>query len=156
MGIKEPWASHTLYQNPLENVSKLRLLDPIPECLIPGLGWGLAAIQLLSPVPVFAMGWRLGVCKFPGDADASGLGTTFFRTTICKQGKWWAGVRERIWKDWSHEFWVKCTVELNALDFLGGTVVKTNAGNARDTDLIPGSGRSPGVGSGNPLQYSCL
>ena len=27
---------------------------------------------------------------------------------------------------------------------------------ARDTGLIPGSGRSPGGGNGNPLQYSCL
>ena len=26
----------------------------------------------------------------------------------------------------------------------------------RDVDLIPGSGRSPGGGHGNPLQYSCL
>ena len=31
-----------------------------------------------------------------------------------------------------------------------------NAGNARDVDLIPGSGRSPAEGSGNPVQYSCL
>ena len=31
-----------------------------------------------------------------------------------------------------------------------------NAGNVRNTGLIPGSGRSPGVGNGNPLQYSCL
>ena len=31
-----------------------------------------------------------------------------------------------------------------------------NAGDTRDTDSIPGSGRSPGVGNGNPLQYSCL
>ena len=31
-----------------------------------------------------------------------------------------------------------------------------NAGEVRDTGLIPGSGRYPGVGSGNPLQYSCL
>ena len=31
-----------------------------------------------------------------------------------------------------------------------------NAGYIRDTGLIPGSGRSPGRGSGNPLQYSCL
>ena len=30
------------------------------------------------------------------------------------------------------------------------------ADNTRDVGLIPGSGRSPGVGSGNPLQYSCL
>ena len=31
-----------------------------------------------------------------------------------------------------------------------------NAGDARDVGLIPGSGRSPGEGNGNPLQYSCL
>ena len=31
-----------------------------------------------------------------------------------------------------------------------------NAGEAEDTSLIPGSGRSPGVGNGNPLQCSCL
>ena len=30
------------------------------------------------------------------------------------------------------------------------------AGNMRDVSSIPGSGRSPGVGHGNPLQYSCL
>ena len=43
--------------------------------------------------------------------------------------------------------------------FPGGVVVKNlpaNAGDARDTGLIPGSGRSPGIGSGNLLQYSCL
>ena len=41
----------------------------------------------------------------------------------------------------------------------GFTVVKNlpdNAGEARDEGLIPGSGRSPGVGNGNPLQCSCL
>ena len=31
-----------------------------------------------------------------------------------------------------------------------------NAGDARDLGLIPGSGRSPGEGNGNPLQYYCL
>ena len=31
-----------------------------------------------------------------------------------------------------------------------------NAGDARDTGSIPGSGRSLGGGNGNPLQYSCL
>ena len=43
--------------------------------------------------------------------------------------------------------------------FPGGTMVKNwpaNAGNARDMGSIPGLGRSPGEGNGNPLQYSCL
>ena len=42
----------------------------------------------------------------------------------------------------------------------GGAVVKNalnagEAGDARNTGLIPGSGRSPGGGNVNPLQYSC-
>ena len=40
-----------------------------------------------------------------------------------------------------------------------GSVVKNlpaNAGDIRDAGLIPGSGRSLVVASGNPLQYSCL
>ena len=31
-----------------------------------------------------------------------------------------------------------------------------NAGNVRDVGLVPGLGRPPGGGNGNPLQYSCL
>ena len=31
-----------------------------------------------------------------------------------------------------------------------------NAGDLRDADLIPGSGRSPGEGNGDPLQHSCF
>ena len=43
--------------------------------------------------------------------------------------------------------------------FPGGSVVKESACNTRDAGdvgLIPGSGRSPGGGHGNPLQYFCL
>jgi len=39
---------------------------------------------------------------------------------------------------------------------LGGSVVKNLPANAGDVSLIPGSGRSPGEGNGNPPQYSCL
>jgi len=35
-------------------------------------------------------------------------------------------------------------------------MVKKPAGNVGDLGSIPGSGRSPGEGHGNPLQYSCL
>ena len=41
----------------------------------------------------------------------------------------------------------------------GGSVVKdlpASAGDARDLGSNPGSGRSPGAGNGNSLQYSCL
>ena len=39
--------------------------------------------------------------------------------------------------------------------FAGGSLVK-NLANAGDVDWIPGVGRFPGEGKGNPLQYSCL
>ena len=42
------------------------------------------------------------------------------------------------------------------MGFPGGSVVKNPPANAGDAGSIPGSGRSPGVGNGNPLQYSCL
>ena len=45
------------------------------------------------------------------------------------------------------------------MGFKGGSVVKNppaNAGDAGDKAWIPGSGRSPGGGRGNALQYSCL
>ena len=37
-----------------------------------------------------------------------------------------------------------------------GKKLPASAGDVRDAGSIPGSGRSPGVGHGNPLQYSCL
>ena len=39
---------------------------------------------------------------------------------------------------------------------LGGSVVKNLPAKAGDMGSIPESGRSPGEGNGNPLQYSCL
>ena len=45
------------------------------------------------------------------------------------------------------------------MGFPGGTVVKNpsaNAGDTRDVGSIPGSGRFPEVGNGNPLPYSYL
>ena len=38
----------------------------------------------------------------------------------------------------------------------GGSEVKASAWNAGGPGSIPGLGRSPGEGNGNPLQYSCL
>ena len=40
--------------------------------------------------------------------------------------------------------------------FHGGSNGKASACNVGDRGLIPGLGRSPGEGNGNPLQYSCL
>ena len=48
------------------------------------------------------------------------------------------------------------SVATKCCGFPGGTVVKNSPANAEDTGSILGSGRSPGVGNGNPLQCSCL
>ena len=42
------------------------------------------------------------------------------------------------------------------MGFPGGSYGEESACNAEDLGSIPGSGRSPGEGNGNPLQYSCL
>ena len=41
---------------------------------------------------------------------------------------------------------------MKKISFSGGAIAR----DTREVDLIPGSGRSPGVGNRNPLQYSCL
>ena len=48
--------------------------------------------------------------------------------------------------------WLLC----HFIGFPGGSDDEEYAYNAGDLGLIPGSGRSPGEGHGNPLQYSCL
>jgi len=46
--------------------------------------------------------------------------------------------------------------EEHQLGFPGGLDSKESASNAGDPTSVPGCGRSPGGGHGNPLQYSCL
>ena len=47
-------------------------------------------------------------------------------------------------------------VKLTSVCFPGGSLLKNLSANAGDTRSIPGSGRSPAVEHGNPLQYSRL
>ena len=54
------------------------------------------------------------------------------------------------------DFPQRMTLGLSYWDFPGGSEVKASASNTGDPGSIPGSGRSPGEGNGNPLQYSCL
>ena len=50
----------------------------------------------------------------------------------------------------------KCSYLFNFLDFPDGSDGKVSVYDAGDLGLIPGLGRSPGEGNGNPLQYYCL
>ena len=51
---------------------------------------------------------------------------------------------------------VQSTMQLYSFHFPGGSDGKVSAYHARGLGSIPGSGRSPGEGNGNPFQYSCL
>ena len=60
-------------------------------------------------------------------------------------------------------FWIAAILFFNFSFFLeppwgfpGGSEVKASSCNAGELGSIPGSGRSPGEGNGNPFQYSCL
>ena len=57
---------------------------------------------------------------------------------------------------WLCRSWPDLTKKALLLLASGGSDGKASAYNAEDPGLIPGSGRSPGEGNGNPLQYSCL
>ena len=66
-----------------------------------------------------------------------------------------AGRRDPLWADRavSQADLPLCQV---LVDFPGGSDGKESACDAGDLGLIPGLGRTPGEGNGNPLQYSCL
>ena len=63
----------------------------------------------------------------------------------------------KVWGTYSHTCKALLLLLLIRTNiFPGGSEVKASASNAGDLGSIPGSGRSPGEGNGNPLQYSCL
>ena len=59
-------------------------------------------------------------------------------------------------KCWKLELDAKPSVSHYPKTLPGGSNGKASARNVGDQGLIPGLGRSPGEGNGNPLQYSCL
>ena len=55
-----------------------------------------------------------------------------------------------------NEYITLINIQYINMGFPGGSVIKNLPANAGDVGSIPELGRSPGVGNGNPLQYSCL
>ena len=78
------------------------------------------------------------------------------RSRILEEELHWLGSVQAAWRGllrWGSANLIKSNTWW---DFPGGLVEKNLPANAGDRGLIPGSGRSPGGGNGNPLQYSCL
>ena len=62
----------------------------------------------------------------------------------------------RVGHNWSTLAAAAAAELISGLPRWGSSVVNNPSANSRDTGLIPGTGRSPGGGNGNPLQYSWL
>ena len=73
------------------------------------------------------------------------------RSSLCLQGR---GGEIRSFAALPDTAFVTCP--RNPRGFPGGSVVKNPPAKAGEVGLISGSGRSPGEGNGNPLQYPCL
>ena len=91
-----------------------------------------------------------------GITDSMDMSLSKPQELVMDREAWRAAVHEVIkseWLNWTELNW------RNTKGFPCGTVVKNPPANAEDSGgmgLIPGSGRFPGKGNGNPLQYSCL
>ena len=75
-----------------------------------------------------------------------------------KKESWSAGRAQRS-QEQKSQCWPELTLAMEGRGFPRGSVAKNspaNEGDKADAGLIPGLGRSPGRGNGNPLQYSCL
>ena len=82
------------------------------------------------------------------------------KTKILKWTKgwnYWVHIRWTQWGPISLKDWLfLCEKKKKIGGFPGGSDSKASACNVGDPCWIPGSGRSPGEGNGNPLQHSCL
>ena len=105
-----------------------------------GCGWGLlphSGVPQISPHPFLTwMGW-------------AHLLTSQLQGASRGHRAWWVSAPS------AGTFPFDLTI-VPGVGFRGGSDVKASACNARDLGLIPGLGRAPGEGNGNPLQYPCL
>ena len=121
------------------------------------LGFPGGSVVKSSPANAGDEGLILGSGRSPGEGNGNPLQYSCLGSPM-NRGAWWAAVhgfaKSRTQLSDFHYFTSRLWY-----GFPGGTVVKNlpaSAGDSRDAGLIPGLGRSPGVGNGNPLQYSCL
>ena len=107
----------------------------------------------------------LNICSSPDDYNR-----TLHDLQLCWKWRSSEWVSQSVWFKYVHYFKLKTiNAQRHRKNFLSPPllpkglpmweVIKNPPGNAectRDTGSIPGLGRSPGVGNGTPLQYSCL
>ena len=125
----------------------MRILDS-KEHLVLLLNIGLSSVQSLSHVRFFATP-RIAACQASLSIINSRSSLKLITIAFLDKGNCF---KFYINKNKRHVWWPKAPV----IYMLIPRSVKASACNAGDPGSIPGLGRSPGEGSGNPLQYSCL
>ena len=115
--------------------------------------------------------WALGSISTNKASGGDGIPVELFQILEDDTVKVLHSICQKIWKtqqwsqDWKSQFSfqsqrkampknTQTTAHLHSSH--GGSEVKGSACKVGDQGSIPGSGRSPGEGNGNPLQYSCL
>ena len=91
-----------------------------------------------------------GLERFPGAGNGNPLQYSFLENFI-DRGAW-----QSMGSQWAGHNWAIRHTHKGGKGFPGGSLGKELACNVGDAGLIAESGRSPGAGHGNPLQYSCL
>ena len=112
----------------------------VPETLSKLGRWRTKLVQIWGHA-VWCRPWDKPQCK--GSLQSKGI--SCYSSSLCQALAKMLQTSHLIWFLLYH-----CQVALVVKNPLA------NAGDVRDLDSIPGSGKSPGEGHGNPLQYSCL
>ena len=105
------------------------------------------------------MGLIPGLGRSPGEGNGNPLQDTCLRNSM-DRGTWWATIHEvTVRHDWAINSFTFKSLYWDA--FLVGVIYcgewfSDGCQFSRDMGSIPGLGRSPGEGNGNPLQYYCL
>ena len=95
-----------------------------------------------------------GLGRYPGEGNGNPLQQSCLENPM-EGGAWWATIHG-VAK--SQTRLSDFTFTFNAMPYtsLVAQMIKNPPANAEDLGSVPGLGRSPGEGNGNPLQYSCL
>ena len=109
---------------------RLKRLPAMWETWVQSLGWE-DPLEKEMATHSSILAWRIPWSEQPGGQQSTGL--------------------QRVRLSWATSLSLS-----NTHDYHGGSMVKNLSANAGDVGSIPGLGRSPGEGNGNPLQYSCL
>ena len=144
-------------------LSSYPLRNWMPVCMDCTVIWPLGQ-KILSIPPDLRCWWKIYSCGLPGGWKKPRLMThvlSFKSLLILRKLSFGISIYLYIYMwifihEYIYSFSDSQDLYTSKLGFPGGSDGKESACNEGDLGSTPGSGRSPGEGNGNPLQYSCL